>query len=172
MNNNAKYRLTINLQSKGSAGKSLEAAARACWLNQRGIAWQGFDLDGDSQSLAHLYPERAELIPVIGQAKDQDLLGSILRRAAAAPVTLIDSRAHLDDEWLKALHRTNFFKIAADQNVGITLLLFPRDDFQAIGNLDSACQSCRDRVDYVIVRNAFVASDTNSLMAATWRRSF
>jgi hypothetical protein len=160
MNNNAKYRVTLSLQARGSAGKSIEVAARASWLNQRGIAWQGFDLDGDNRTLSRLYPEHAELVPVIGQEKDQDPLASILRRAAGAPVTVIDSRAHLDDQWLKALHYTNFFKLAAEQNIGITILVFPRDDFFAISNVDSICQSCRDQVDYVIVRNPVCAPET------------
>ena len=42
-----KHRLILPIQAKGNVGKSIEATARACWLNQRGIPWQGFDLDGD-----------------------------------------------------------------------------------------------------------------------------
>jgi hypothetical protein len=162
MNKNAKYRVTLSLQARGGAGKSIEVAARACWLNQRDIAWQGFDLDGDNRMLSRLYPEHAELVPVIGQEKDQDPLASILRRTAGAPVTVIDSRAHLDEQWLKTLHYTNFFKLATEQNIGITILVFPRDDPFAMSCVDSICLSCRDQVDYVIVRNPFCAPETKT----------
>ena len=30
-----KHRLILPMQAKGNVGKSLETAARACWLNQR-----------------------------------------------------------------------------------------------------------------------------------------
>src|SRR5436190_1580009 len=42
-----KHRLILPIQAKGNVGKSIEAAARACWLNERGIHWQGFDLAKD-----------------------------------------------------------------------------------------------------------------------------
>ena len=32
-----KHRLILPIQAKGNVGKSLEAAARACWLNERGV---------------------------------------------------------------------------------------------------------------------------------------
>jgi len=53
-----KHRLILPMQAKGNMGKSIEATARACWLNQRGIQWQGFDLDGDNRTLSRLFPAR------------------------------------------------------------------------------------------------------------------
>jgi len=50
-------------------GKSIEAAARACWLNQRGIPWQGFDLDGDNRTLSRLFPAQVKLTPLAGRLK-------------------------------------------------------------------------------------------------------
>ena len=84
------------MQAKGNMGKSIEAAARACWLNQRGIPWQGFDLDGDNRTLSRLFPSQVKLTPLSGQAEDLDELISILRKTTAQPVTLVDPRAHLD----------------------------------------------------------------------------
>ena len=68
------------MQAKGNVGKSIETAARACWLNQRGIQWQGFDLDGDNRTLSRLFPGQAKLVPLNGQADDLDELISILRK--------------------------------------------------------------------------------------------
>src|SRR5207247_2571148 len=51
-----KHRLILPIQAKGNVGKSIEATARACWLNERGIHWQGFDLDGDNKTLSRLFP--------------------------------------------------------------------------------------------------------------------
>lgn len=155
-----KHRLIFPLQAKGNVGKSLEAAARACWLNQRGIPWQGFDLDGDNKTLSRLFPEQAKLIPLHGQAEDLDEVILILRKATAAPVTLVDPRAHLDGHLMKALSATHFFDIANAQNIGITIMVFPLDDLDVMTNLDAACQFCGSQVDYVIVRNPARAART------------
>ena len=155
-----KHRLIFPLQAKGNVGKSLETAARACWLNQRGIPWQGFDLDGDNKTLSRLFPEQAKLIPLHGQAEDLDEVILILRKATAAPVTLVDPRAHLDGQLMKALSATHFFDIASAQNIGITIMVFPLDDLDVMTNLDAVCQFCGSQVDYVIVRNPARAART------------
>src|SRR2546423_10856909 len=119
-----KHRLILPMQAKGNVGKSLETAARACWLNQRGIQWQGFDLDGDNRTLSRLFPGQTKLVPLSGQAEDLDELISILRKATAMPVTLVDPRAHLDGQLMNALHATHFFEIATAQRIGITVMAF------------------------------------------------
>jgi hypothetical protein len=88
-----------------------------------------------------------------GQAEDLDELILILRKTTAQPVTLIDPRAHLDAQLMKALAATHFFDIASTQNIGITLMVFPLDDLDVMTNLAAVCQFCGRQVDYVIVRN-------------------
>jgi hypothetical protein len=155
-----KHRLILPMQAKGNMGKSIEAAARACWLNQRGIPWQGFDLDGDNRTLSRLFPDTVKLTPLNGQAEDLDELIGVLRKTTAQPVTLVDPRAHLDGQLMKALSATHFFDIASTQNIGITLMVFPLDDLDVMTNLDAVCQFCGKRVDYVIVRNPARAPKT------------
>jgi len=155
-----KHRLILPIQAKGNVGKSIEAAARACWLNERGIHWQGFDLDGDNKTLSRLFPAQAKLIPLTGQADDLDELISILRKATAAPVTLVDPRAHLDSQVMKALGATHFFDIAKAQSIGITVLVFPLDDLDVMMNIDTVCRFCGSEEDYVIVRNPARAPKT------------
>lgn len=157
---NIKHRLILPLQAKGNVGKSIETAARACWLNQRGIPWQGFDLDGDNRTLSRLFPDQARLLPLTGQTDDQDEIIAILRKATAAPVTLLDPRAHLDGQLMKALAATHFFEIARTQNIGITVLVFPLDDLDVMTNVDAVCQFCGSQVEYVIVRNPARAPKT------------
>ncbi len=149
-----KHRLILPIQAKGNVGKSIEAAARACWLNERGNHWQGFDLDGDNKTL------QTKLVPLTGQAEDLDELISILRKATAAPVTLIDPRAHLDGQVMKALRATHFFDIAKAQSLGITAMVFPLDDLDVMMNIDSVCRFCGNEVEYVIVRNPARAPKT------------
>jgi len=155
-----KYRLILPMQAKGNVGKSLETAARACWLNQRGIHWQGFDLDGDNRTLSRLFPGQTKLVPLNGQPDDLDELIWILRKTTATPVTLVDPRAHLDGQLMKALHATHFFDIANAQSVGITVMVFPLDDLDVMTNLDAVCQFCGSQVEYVIVRNPARAAKT------------
>lgn len=148
------------IQAKGNVGKSIEAAARACWLNERGIHWQGFDLDGDNKTLSRFFPTQTKLIPLTGQADDLDELISILRKATAAPLTLVDPRAHLDSQVMKALRATHFFDIAKAQSIGITVLVFPLDDLDVMMNIDAVCDFCGSEVDYVIIRNPARAPKT------------
>jgi hypothetical protein len=155
-----KHRLILPMQAKGNLGKSIETAARACWLNQRCIPWQGFDLDGDNRTLSRLFPGQAKLVPLNGQADDLDELISILRKVTAVPVTLVDPRAHLDGQLINALRATHFFEIASAQSVGITVIVFPLDDLDVMTNLDAVCQFCGNQVEYVIVRNPARAPKT------------
>ena len=155
-----KHRLILPMQAKGNVGKSLETAARACWLNQRGIHWQGFDLDGDNRTLSRLFPGQTKLVPLNGQAEDLDELISILRKTTVAPVTLVDPRAHLDSQVMKALRATHFFDIAKAQSIGITVMVFPLDDLDVMMNIDAVCRFCGNEVEYVIVRNPARAPKT------------
>src|SRR5580698_6425781 len=98
-----KHRLILPMQAKGNMGKSIEATARACWLNQHGIQWQGFDLDGDNKTLSRLFPANVRLLPLNGQPDDMDELITVLKKMTAKPVTLVDPRAHLDGQITKAL---------------------------------------------------------------------
>jgi hypothetical protein len=93
---NVKHRLLFPMQAKGNVGKSLEIATRACWLSERGIEWQGFDLDADNRTLSRLFPGEVQLVPMAGRADDQDELVSVLKKVTAKPVTIVDARAHLD----------------------------------------------------------------------------
>src|SRR6266568_9337604 len=155
-----KHRLILPIQAKGNVGKSIETAARACWLNERGLHWQGFDLDGDNKTLSRLFPAQTKLVPLAGQADDVDELISILRKATAAPVTLVDPRAHLDGQVMTALRATHYFDIAKAQGVGITVIVFPLDDLDVMMNIDSVCHFCGNEVEYLIVRNPARAPKT------------
>jgi hypothetical protein len=154
------HRLILPIQAKGNVGKSIEAAARACWLNQRGIHWQGFDLDGDNRTLSRLFPGQTKLVPLNGHADDLDELISILRKTTTVPVTLVDPRAHLDGQLMTALRATHFFQIADAQSIGITIMVFPLDDLDVMTNIDAVCQFCGSQVEYVIVRNPSRAPKT------------
>ncbi len=155
-----KHRLILPMQAKGNMGKSIEAAAHACWLNQHGIQWQGFDLDGDNKTLSRLFPANVRLLPLNGQPDDMDELITVLKKTTAKPVTLVDPRAHLDGQIMKALSATHYFDIANAQGIRITLMVFPLDDLDVMSNLDAVCQFCGSQVDYVIVRNPARAPKT------------
>jgi hypothetical protein len=154
------HRLILPLQSKGNLGKSIETTARACWLCEREIDWQGFDLDADNQTLSRLFPDQVALVPLTGRTDDQDEIVRVFKKVTARPVTVIDPRAHLDGALKSAMRATNFFDVAQRQNVGITVTVFPLDDMDVMTNLDELCQFCGDHVDYVVVKNPARAART------------
>lgn len=155
-----KHRLLMPMQAKGNLGKSIEMTARAAWLDEREIDWQGFDLDGDNQTFSRLFPNEVKLMPMTGQAEDRDELVRIFKKVPAMPVTMIDPRAHLDATLKGALRATDFFRLANQQGIGITVMVFPLDDLDVMDNLDDLCQFCGNDVDYVIVRNPARAART------------
>ena len=113
------------------------------------------------QNIVPIVPgANVRLTPLNGQADDLDELIAILRKTTAKPVTLVDPRAHLDGQIMKALSATHFFDIASAQGIRITLMVFPLDDLDVMGNLDAVCQFCGSQVDYVIVRNPARAPKT------------
>jgi len=144
---NVKHRLLFPMQAKGNVGKSLEIATRACWLSERGIEWQGFDLDADNRTLSRLFPGEVQLVPMTGRADDQDEMVSILKKVTAKPVTIVDARAHLDGVLRTALQATRFFNLAKQLNIGITVTMFPLDDMDVMTNLDELCQFCGNQVE-------------------------
>lgn len=75
-------------------------AGIAAWLEQRGVPWQGFDLDPDHRTFSRLYPEATQLVE-LGDEPEGDVI-KVLRKLNATPVTLIDPRAHLSATVLKA----------------------------------------------------------------------
>ncbi len=89
-----------------------------------------------------------------------DELITVLKKTTAKPVTLVDPRAHLDGQIMKALSATHYFDIANAQGIRITLMVFPLDDLDVMSNLDAVCQFCGSQVDYVIVRNPARAPKT------------
>jgi hypothetical protein len=161
------HRLILPLQSKGNLGKSIETTARACWLCQRDIDWQGFDLDADNKTLSRLFPDQVQLVPLTGRNDDQDEIVRILKKVSARPVTLIDPRAHLDGLLKSAIRATNFFQVAERQGIGITIMVFPLDDMDVMTNLDELCQFCGKHVDYVIVKNPARAARTKMFDGST-----
>jgi hypothetical protein len=143
--------LITSIAKRGNLGKSTVMAGIAGWLNQRGIAWQGFDLDPDHQSFVRLFPESVQPVP-LGEEPEGDVI-RVLRTVNAAPVTLLDPRAHLNGTILRAWDMIRFPETFAEAGGQIVVLLFPADDLEVMSDLDATVTRLGDRVDYLVVRN-------------------
>ena len=139
------------LAQRGNIGKSTCMAGMAGWLEQRGVPWQGFDLDPDHCSFSRLYPDAARLVE-LGDEPEGDVI-KVLRHATDAAVTLIDPRAHLSATVLKAWDMIRFPESFAASGARIIALLFPSDDLDVMSDLDATVTRLGDRVRYVVVRN-------------------
>ena len=148
---NADSVLITCLAQRGNIGKSTCLAGIAAWLEQRGVPWQGFDLDPDHRSFSRLYPENARLIE-LGDEPEGDVI-KVLRTVADAPVTVIDPRAHLSAIVLKAWDMIRFPESFAASGGRIVALLFPSDDLDVMSDLDATVTRLGDSVRYVVVRN-------------------
>lgn len=139
------------LAQRGNIGKSTCLSGIAAWLEQRGVPWQGFDLDPDHRSFSRLYPETAQLVE-LGDEPEGDVI-KVLRRLGGSPVTLIDPRAHLSGTVLKAWDMIRFPESFATGGGRIIALLFPADDLDVMSDLDATVTRLGAHVRYVVVRN-------------------
>ena len=51
-----RHRVVVPIQTRGGIGKSTEVVARASWMDQRGLQWQGFDLDEQNRTFSDNRP--------------------------------------------------------------------------------------------------------------------
>lgn len=148
---NADPVLITCLAQRGNIGKSTCLCGIAAWLEQRGVPWQGFDLDPDHRSFSRLYPESAHPIE-LGDEPEGDVI-KVLRRLGDSPVTLLDPRAHLSGTVLNAWDMTRFPESFAASGGRIVALLFPADDLDVMSDLDATVTRLGECVGYVVVRN-------------------
>lgn len=139
------------LAQRGNIGKSTCMAGIAAWLEQRGVPWQGFDLDPDHRSFSRLYPEAVRLVE-LGDEPEGDVI-KVLRHLAGSTVSVIDPRAHLSATVLKAWEMIRFPELFAEAGGRIVALLFPSDDLEVMADLDATVMRLGDRVRYIVVRN-------------------
>lgn len=146
------HTLILPVVQRGNLGKSTCMAALAAWVEQRGVLWQGFDLDPDHQSFARLFPESVQLVPLSSEEPEGDVI-KIMRLVTATPVTLIDPRAHLSPTILKAWDMIRFPGTFAETGGRITALVFAADDLEVMNDLDATVTRLGDSVNYIVVRN-------------------
>ena len=145
------HRLVLCVQQRGNLGKSTLLAGFSQYCEQRNVPWQGFDLDPDHRSLVRLFPDNSTLLE-LGNEPEGELI-KLVRKSTAAPVTIIDPRAHLGETVLRAWEMVRFPDTFAAAGGRITVLLFPGDDLEILTNIDAVVSRLADSVDYVIVRN-------------------
>jgi hypothetical protein len=151
MNADVSHVLITCAVKRGNLGKSTVVAALAGWLEQRGIRWQGFDLDPDHQSFVRLFPDTVKSVP-LGEEPEGDVI-RVLRAVTGAPVTLIDPRAHLSGTILRAFEMIRFPSTFSGSGGRITALVFPADDLEVMADLDATVTRLGSQVNYVVVRN-------------------
>ena len=153
-----KWRLVMPLQTKGDLGKSFETEAFCCYLADRGINWRGYDLDGDNRSFSSRFPKEVTLMEISREPED-DVIG-VLKRSGETKVTRWDVRAHMSDAILRALKLIRFTEQAAERGGRLTVVFFPQDNVEVMGDIDGIAESLGDSVDYLIVKNRFKSKAT------------
>lgn len=147
-----RHRVVVPIQTRGGIGKSTEAIARASWMDQRGVQWQGFDLDAQNRSFSDNFPESAKLVQLSPSEPEGDII-RLLRKATHAEVTAIDPQAHMNLTILQALRLIQFPQQAATAGVRLTVLVYPMDELSDMDDIQSTVDALGDTVDWVIVRN-------------------
>ena len=145
------HRLLVPIQTRGGLGKSTVAITLCEWMRQRGIPWQGYDLDGFNRTLSTVYPDEITAV-AMSQEPEGDII-KILRKVAQQDVTLIDPSAHMNKNILLAFERIDFTSFAANAKVRTTVMIYPMDEVSDMDDISETVDVLGDRVDWIIVRN-------------------
>lgn len=144
-------RLVTVPENKGGPGKSFFCSALGQYCNQRGLSWEGSDLDVDNQTFSRVLPEEVSLRP-LGQEPEDDLI-KLWRRVLAGGMSIVDPRAHMKDLVIGTWEMIHFPDTFAEAGGRITACLFPMDDLEVMTDLDATVEALGSRVDYLVVRN-------------------
>ena len=147
-----RHRVVVPIQTRGGIGKSTEAIARACWMDQRDVDWQGFDLDAQNRTFSDNFPEQTQLVQLAQNEPEGDVI-RLLRKATQKEVTAIDPQAHMNQTILQALKLIQFPQTAAANGVRLTVLVYPMDELTDMDDITSTVDALGNTVDWVIVRN-------------------
>ncbi len=145
------HRLIVPIQTRGGLGKSTVAIALCEWMRQRGVPWQGYDLDSFNRTLSTVYPDEITAVEM-SREPEGDLI-KILRKVAQQDVTLIDPSAHMNKTILSAFEKIDFPAFAAKAQVRTTVLIFPMDEVSDMDDISETVDVLGNRVDWIIVRN-------------------
>ena len=145
------HRLVVPIQTRGNLGKSTEAIARCEWMNQRGVAWKGYDLDAFNRTLSTTYAETVRFIEP-GTEPEGELI-KIFRQMTKAEVTLVDPSAHMNKTILRAIQMVRLPELCADISARVTVLVYPIDEVSDMDDIAQTVETLADSVDWVIVRN-------------------
>ena len=152
VNSAVRHRVVVPIQTRGGIGKSTEAIARAAWMDQRDVKWQGFDLDAQNRTFSDNFPGQATLVDLSQTEPEGDVI-KLLRKAAFKEVTAIDPQAHMNRTILQALKVTKFPETSAQDGVRLTVLVYPMDEITDMDDIASTIDALGNTVDWVIVRN-------------------
>ncbi len=144
------HRLVIPIQTRGNLGKSTEAIARCEWMNRRGIAWSGYDLDAFNRTLSGTYG-KVRFIEA-GQEPEGELI-KIFRQITQSEVTVVDPSAHMNRTILRAIDMVQLPKMCAEASARVTVLIYPVDEVSDMDDIAQTVETLTDSVDWVIVRN-------------------
>lgn len=145
------HRLVIPIQTRGNIGKSTEAIARCEWMNQRAVAWKGYDLDAFNRTLSTTYPGIVTFVPP-SQEPEGEII-RILRQLTQVAVTVIDPSAHMNLTILKAMKMVKFHELAVHAKARVTVLVYPIDEVSDMDDIAETVESLGGAVDWVVVRN-------------------
>jgi hypothetical protein len=141
------------LQSKGRISKSWFLLLLAAWLDRHDISFAGFDLDDSHRTFSSRYPESKNLT-VVDELTGRDEILKIFRAALSGttPVVLSDTRAQLSSLVLDTITRTQFFSLAQQKGLKLTVPVFVADDDDALRSLIEGMQTTGANVDYLAIK--------------------
>lgn len=172
--NEVRKRITITIQAKGGIGKSTEIMARTSWLDKRQFIWTGYDLDGQHEVLFQLYPESVVRIPISGNLTDVDSIGRMFREILKAQqqLTVVDVRAHLDNEFRLCLQHVDLERLYREQGTRLTVILYAMEDLDVLANIAETLDLLHGKVDFVICINEAHSKHIRSFTGSRLEQQF
>jgi len=145
------HRLVVPIQTRGNLGKSTEAIARCEWMQQRGVAWKGFDLDAHNRTLSTTFASEVSFVES-GFEPEGELI-KIFRGLTQSEVTVIDPSAHMNKTILRAMQMVRLTELCAAISARMTVLVYPVDEVSDMDDIAQTVETLGSSVDWIIIRN-------------------
>lgn len=151
-------RLVFVTGDKGGVGKSFTSRSLLDWYDERKIPIKAYDTDKTNSTLFRFFQKVENDRFTLDQldTEDQSSLDELLEKLASAKekdIIMLDCAARTMDKLLTWMNDVDFFLLADDLKISITLafVLGPEKDCVAI--LKDIANSFQNRVDYVLIKN-------------------
>lgn len=154
-------RFVIVTGDKGGVGKTTFARGLFDFYLKNKFPCVGYDADTrNPQFERHFSPELVRCVNIFQRGGADNLLTDLEQQAT--PLVLLDLPAQSGGYFNKFESEMSFFQSLKEMGYRVTMVSVLNRVLDSVNVLNSLYEYCKDRVDYVVVKNLFYSADDGS----------